>query len=145
MQQAADVSELCPEQGFGLPPAHLQNPLSELYLSSFPENLHLLGTWDFSRCLQARETQLCRPGVTGGGLTTSHSSPARCRGAWPDTGDCGPRMESVATADAKPPSSLRAGAAGGSLPLGREPAWGDLWLGASVLPGFGLQQGSQHR
>lgn len=49
-------------------------------------------------------------------------------------------MESVVTADAKPPSTLGAGAAGGSLALGRERAEGYLWLGASIL-----QQGSQHR
>lgn len=35
----------------------------------------------------------------------------------------------MATADAKPPSSLRAGAAGGSLALGREPAWGGFVAG----------------
>lgn len=55
MQQAVDVSELCPEQSFGLPPAHVQNLLREL--CEFWEGKHqFLETWDFSDLIKLGST-----------------------------------------------------------------------------------------
>lgn len=41
------------------------------------------------------------PWIHRGDLSTSHSCSVQCRGAWPDTGGCGPTMGHLATADGK--------------------------------------------
>lgn len=145
MQQAADVSELCPERGFGLSPAASETCSQSCVWSPVQKVPTFWEPGASPRVPRLKKRRSVPCGVTGGDTLPPPTHPrhhagvlGRTLGWWHWDGKRG-RSRCKATLD---PQGWGCGWQPGS---GSGPPRGDLWLGASILPGVGSQQGCQHR